>query len=134
MKAKTCWICRRTFDEALREFNDIISSSDDEELKSKITPDNEINENQYFVEGKLYPHTIMDTYFIDVVSIEKGENKFTKLNNKQVGIPLCDVCLCLVESIELNGIDYVTERFVSRDDMDVAQIKLILPESDEAKE
>lgn len=110
-----CWICKRTFEEALKAFNEEIQL--DEEISDEI--------KSLYIEGKeeFYPDNcdrFVSYRQATLTSINYG------ITGKIVGrvqIWLCPVCSGLFQSI-LDGVDKLVENRVSREDLENVTIRI----------
>jgi hypothetical protein len=114
IEREQCWICKRTFDEALEEFNKKILSSKyiDEDVKSKY----EKGKKEFF------PYYVASIYEdFEMADIEGDKLSVSGKILGEIRIPLCPVCNGLLESLMVN-ID--TDEFVTKEDLENACIKL----------
>ena len=110
-----CWICKRTFGEALKTFNETIQS--DEEI------DNEIKSR--YIQGKKEFFPAGHDRFVSFRQATVTSEKYS-VTGEAVGevlIWLCPVCSGLFESI-LEGVDELVENRVSKEDLENVTIRI----------
>lgn len=110
-----CWICKRTFEEALKAFNEDIQS--DEEISDEI--------KSRYIEGKkeFYPDNCDRFVSFRQATVTSGKYSITGGEVGRVLIWLCPVCSGLFESI-LEGVDELVENRVSREDLENVTIRI----------
>ncbi len=110
-----CWICGRTFEKAVEEFNQDIQA--DIEIDKKI--------KSRYVKGKseFFPAEYDRFVAFRQASIERGEYVVTGGIVGRVHVWLCPVCSGLLESI-LEGVDELVENKISREDLEKVSIKI----------
>lgn len=109
-----CWICRRTFEDALRDFQEQIRSDSEigEDIKSK------------FVEGEkeFFPTETERYVGFKLANVKKGYN-ITGEDIGRVCIYVCPVCSGLFESI-FREVDETIEDKVSKEDLENVSIRI----------
>lgn len=103
-----CWMCRRTFEEALKAFNEATQS--DEEIGEKI-------KSRYIEGQKEFFPADYDRYVgFRMAAVEEGKYRVTGEILGHAHIWLCPVCSGLFESI-LDGVDEMIKDKVSKEDL-----------------
>lgn len=109
-----CWICRRTFEDALRDFQEQVRSDSEigEDIKSK------------FVEGEkeFFPTEFDRHVSFKLADVKKGYS-ITGEDIGRVCIYICPVCSGLFESIATE-VDEMIKNKVSREELENVTIRI----------
>lgn len=101
-----CWICKRTFEEALKEFNEAVQSN--QEVSGEIKARYAKGKNEFIPE-------VYDKFVgFRVATIKEGKYSVTGEITGHVHIRLCPVCSGLFESL-LDGMDEIIKDRVSEE-------------------
>lgn len=110
-----CWICRRTFEEALKEFNEAVLS--DKEISDEIKSRYVKGQNEFL------PSDFDRFVGFRVADIKDGKYRITGEISGHVQIWLCPVCGGLFESL-LDGVDDEMKDKVSREELENVSISI----------
>lgn len=110
-----CWICKRTFEEALKAFNEAIQS--DIEISNVI--------KAHYIEGQkeFFPAEYDRFVSFRQATVTSKKYSVTGVVLGRVLIWLCPVCSGLFESI-LEGVDELVENRVSKEDLENVTIRI----------
>lgn len=110
-----CWICKRTFEEALKAFNEAIQSDVEisDEIKSRYT------EGQ----KEFFPADYDRFVSFRQATVTRKKYSVTGGVVGRVLIWLCPVCSGLFESI-LEGVDEMVENRVSKEELENVSIRI----------
>ena len=110
-----CWICKRTFEEALKAFNEAIQSDEEtgDEIKSR------------YIKGQkeFFPSDYDRFISFRQATVTNEKYSVTGEIVGRVQIWLCPVCSGLFESI-LEGVDELVENWVSKEDLENVTIRI----------